>query len=63
MDAGVWSFSENTGKEAAPAWSVVELEEDDVVGGTLFMLARSELVIGVVIGRVAEVGVPPSPPV
>lgn len=63
MDAGVWSFSENTGKEEAPAWSVVELEEDEVVGGTLFMLARSELVIGVVIGRVAEVGVPPSPPV
>lgn len=63
VDAGVWSFSENTGKEAAPAWSVVELEEDEVVGGTLFMLARSELVIGVVIGRVAEVGVPPSPPV
>lgn len=62
MDAGVWSFSENTGKEAAPAWSVVELEEDEVVG-TLFMLARSELVIGVVIGRVAEVGVPPSPTV
>lgn len=56
MDVGVWSFFENIGKEAVFVWLVVELEEDEVVG-ILFMLARSELVIGVVIGRVVEVGV------
>lgn len=56
MDVGVWSFFENIGKEAVFVWLVVKLEEDEVVG-ILFMLARSELVIGVVIGRVVEVGV------
>lgn len=57
VDVGVWLFFENIGKEAVFVWLVVELEEDEVVGGILFMLARSELVIGVVIGRVVEVGV------